>query len=252
MPSIKDMARLQFGNSFCQIEGKYVPVADMNLADGERVYFTHHVLLWKEPQVTIRTLPLAGVWKRFFAGLPLIMTEAVGPGHIAFSHDAPGEIIAVPLQKGQSIDTREHVFMVATSQVMYDWYNSDIWFKASEERVTITHYPIGMYIDRFSAPDAHGLLLIQGKGNIFMRTLAQGETVLVKPTALLFKDCTVNMHLHFETPAGRLNSSLTWGERFAWVRLYGPGRVAIESAFVPMEDRGLAIGDTSYATWNDW
>ena len=50
MPPIKDMARLQFGQSYCQIEGNYVPVADMNLAAGDWVYFTHHVLLWKDPQ----------------------------------------------------------------------------------------------------------------------------------------------------------------------------------------------------------
>src|SRR5690349_3494730 len=31
LPGRKDMAKLQFGDSFCQIEGKYVPVADVNL-----------------------------------------------------------------------------------------------------------------------------------------------------------------------------------------------------------------------------
>src|ERR1051325_5549192 len=72
LPARKDMAKLQFGNSFCQIEGAYVPVADMNLAAGDGVYFAHHVLLWKDPQVTIRTMSLAGAWKRLFAGLPLI------------------------------------------------------------------------------------------------------------------------------------------------------------------------------------
>src|SRR5579885_3808217 len=35
LPGRKDMAKLQFGNSFCQIEGMYVPVADMNLAAGD-------------------------------------------------------------------------------------------------------------------------------------------------------------------------------------------------------------------------
>src|SRR6478609_6333935 len=80
LPGIKDMARLQFGNSHCQIEGKYVPVADMNLAQGDSVYFTHHVLLWKDPQVTVRAMSMRGAWKRVMAGLPLIMTEAVGPG----------------------------------------------------------------------------------------------------------------------------------------------------------------------------
>ncbi len=101
LPGRKDMAKLQFGNSFCQIEGMYVPVADMNLSAEDSVYFTHHVLLWKDPQVNITTMSLAGAWKRMFAGMPLIMTQAQGPGHIAFSQDAPGELIALPLQPGQ-------------------------------------------------------------------------------------------------------------------------------------------------------
>ena len=70
MPGIKDMARIQFGNSHCQIEGKFVPVADMNLAAGDGVYFTHHVILRKDPEVTLRAMSLKGGWKRLFAGLP--------------------------------------------------------------------------------------------------------------------------------------------------------------------------------------
>jgi len=49
LPGRKDMAKLQFGNSFCQIEGLYVPVADVNLAASDSIYFTHHVLLYRPP-----------------------------------------------------------------------------------------------------------------------------------------------------------------------------------------------------------
>ena len=62
------MAKLQFGNSYCQIEGTYVPVADMNLAPEDHIYFAHHVLLWKEPQVAITTMSLKGAWKRLLSG----------------------------------------------------------------------------------------------------------------------------------------------------------------------------------------
>jgi uncharacterized protein (AIM24 family) len=252
LPGIKDMARLQFGQSRLQIEGKYVPVADMNLAAGDSVYFTHHVLLWKDPGVTIQQMSLKGAWNRVFAGLPLIMTQAFGPGHIAFSHDAPGEVVALPLQPGMAIDTREHVFMVATSQITYDWFNSNIWFTTRNGDETETNYPMGMYMDRFYAPQAPGIVLIQGKGNIFTRVLAQGETVLVKPTALLYKDYTMQMHLHFEQPGGTWQSWRTWGNRYIWVRLYGPGRVAIESAFAPLEDSGNNMVNSSQATWSNW
>src|SRR5436190_10028660 len=202
LPAIPDMARLQVGRSTCQIEGTYVPVADFNLAAEDGVYFTHHVLLWKDAQVVIAPMALAGGWRRLFAGLPLIMTDARGPGHVAFSRDAPGEMVPVPRHAGMSVDVREHIFMAATNQVRYDWFTTGIWFKTGSGNDTETHYPLGMYMDRFSAPGPPVLLLLHAAGNAFVRELAHGESLLVKPTALLFKDSTVSMYLHFEHPAG--------------------------------------------------
>ena len=91
LPPIKDVAALRVGASTCQIEGEYVPVVDFNLAAEDGVYFAHHVLLWRDLSVTIKTLPLKGAMRRMLAGLPVVMTEASGPGHIAFSCDVPGE-----------------------------------------------------------------------------------------------------------------------------------------------------------------
>ena len=101
-------------------------------------------------------MSLKGAWKRMLAGMPLIMTQAQGPGRIAFSRDAPGEMIALPLQPGQAVDVREHLFMVATGAVTYDWFNSNIWFTTQEGDETETHYPMGMLLDRFQAPAAPG------------------------------------------------------------------------------------------------
>jgi uncharacterized protein (AIM24 family) len=252
LPGIKDMSRLQFGNSFCQIEGIYVPVADMNLAPEDGVYFAHHVLLWMDPGVKITTMSLKGGWKRLFAGLPLVMTQAHGPGHIAFSRDAPGEIVAIPLQPGQAVDVREHIFMVATGQVSYDWFQTNIWFTTSSGNESETHYPLGMFMDRFFAQQTPGLLLLHAAGNVFVRQLAQGQTILVKPTALLFKDPTVQMQLHIEKPAGTWKSWRTWGNRYLWLRLWGPGRVAVQSAFEQFEDNGRNISRHCGATTRQW
>ena len=175
LPARKDMAKLQFGNSFCQIEGTYVPVADMNLAADDGVYFAHHVLLWKDPQVNITTMSLKGGWKRLFAGLPLIMTQAQGPGHIAFSLDNPGELIALPLQPGQVVDVREHLFLAATSNVHYDWFPTQHLAQTSSGDETETHYPIGMYMDQFCARKTPGLLLLHAGGNVFVRHAGAGR-----------------------------------------------------------------------------
>jgi uncharacterized protein (AIM24 family) len=257
LPGRKDMAKLQFGNSFCQIEGLYVPVADMNLAPGDSVYFSHHVLLWRDPQVEVSVMPLSGAWKRIFAGMPLIMTQAAGPGHIAFSQDAPGELVALPLQPGQSIDVKEHLFLTATSNVTYDWFSTNIWFKTqsgSDNNETETHYPVGMFMDRFYAPQSPGLLLLHAAGNVFVKDLGPYDAILVKPTALIFKDPSVQMQIHFEYPRAGITFGFwgAWTQRYLWLRLTGPGRVAISSVFHHIEGEARNITNFSYATEQRW
>ncbi len=199
-PGRKDMARLQFGASSCQIEGKYVPVADVSLAPEDGVFFAHHVLLWKDPEVAITMMSLKGAIKRALAGMPVFMTQAKGPGHIAFSRDAPGELLALPLQPGQAVDVREHILLFATHPVAYEGVRTNVWFSTKKGDETETHYPIGMYMDRFSTGKLPGLVLLHASGNVFVRRLQPGQSILIKPTALVFKDTSVAMQLHFEQP----------------------------------------------------
>jgi uncharacterized protein (AIM24 family) len=252
LPGRTDMAKIQFGNSFCQIEGAYVPVADMKLAPEDSVFFTHHVLLWKDPQVNVTTMSMKGGWKRLFAGLPLIMTQAQGPGHIAFSKDAPGEMISVPLQPGEAVDVHEHMFLVATGHVQYDWFNTGVWYQTQNGNDTETHYPIGMFMDRFTSPQVPGLLLLHAAGNVFVRDLADQEAILIKPKSLVFKDPTVQMQLHFEQPSVAWNAWGSWGNRYMWLLLSGPGRVAIQSVYPPVEGENSRITGLSRATQQQW
>jgi uncharacterized protein (AIM24 family) len=252
LPGRKDMAKLQFGNSFCQIEGSYVPVADMKLAAEDSIYFTHHVLLWKDPQVNVTAMSLKGGWKRIMSGMPLIMTQAQGPGHIAFSKDNPGEMVALPLQPGQAIDVREHLFLVATANVEYDWFQTNIWFTTKDGDETETQYPMGMFMDRFTSPRAPGLLLLHAGGTVFVRELGPGQAILVKPTALIFKDPTVQMHLHFEHPSVSFSAWGSWSNRYLWLRLVGPGRIAIQSVFEAVEGESRYMTSHSQATQQHW
>jgi uncharacterized protein (AIM24 family) len=250
-PAIPDMARIQFGRSTCQIEGAYVPVADMGLAPDDWVYFSHHVLLWTEPSVQMGTMPLAGGWNRMYAGMPVVMMRAAGPGHIALSHDDPGETVAVPLAAGQAVDVREHRFLVATGAVEYRWLDSGVWYGTQNGNDTEYHYPLGRFIDRFHAPTSPGLLLLHAPGNVFLRDLEQGQTICVQPSALLYKDPTVGMQLHLEYPGGAVG----WSRYMTcslWLRMWGPGRVAVHSVFERPEPVGGNITYNSPVTSKSW
>jgi uncharacterized protein (AIM24 family) len=248
-PPIRDMARIHFSRSTCQIVGKYVPVAEMNLHDEDWVYFSHHVLLHTDPQVKLNTFRMAGSWNRMLAGMPLIMMTAQGPGHIAFSADHPGETIAVPLQHNQAVDVVEHRFLLATGNVTYQWENAGIWFSTQNGDDQEYHYPLGRTMDRFWAQGGPGLLLLHAPGNTFLRDLRPGEQILIQPSGLIWKDPTVRMTLHFEYPHGQYwFSSARWQAKSTWLTLHGPGRVAIQSVFERPEMVGRIIRHSSATT----
>ena len=252
-PAIKDMARIRLGQSTCQVEGTYVPTADFNLGDGDdSIYFSHHTLLWAEPTVRMNAMSMAGGWSRVRAGLPLVMMEARGPGHLALSDDAPGEIVAIPLHPGQGMWVREHRFLAATGNVGYTWQQSGIWITTGSGDDQETHYPLGMYVDIFHAQNDPGLLLLHSPGNTFIRDLAPNQTICIQPSSLLYKDPHVGMALHIEYPNA---GGMLWGGRYSyrqvWLRLWGPGRVAVQSVFERPENSGQ-ITSHSQATRTVW
>ena len=252
-PPIRDMAKLQFGQSHCQIAGTTVPSAEFNLAADEMVYFSHHVLLWTDPETRLQNMSLRGGWKRMMAGLPLIMTEAHGPGHIALSDNHAGEVIGLPLQHGQSIWVREHRFLCATGNIRYDFQQTGVWYVTGTGDERETHYPMGQFGDVFTATDRPGLLLLHAPGNTFIRDLRPNESLLVQPTALLYRDVSVTVHLHLEYPHnfGFAFWRSNWSYRNIWIRLRGPGRVAVQSKFERPEDAEV-IQNSSYATRHHW
>src|SRR5580658_8948542 len=167
-PRLRDMTELRFSQSTCQVEGELVPVAEIALAPQDGVYFEHHVLLWKDESVPLSSLNTGGGLKRTIGGMPHIVTVANGPGRIAFSRDAPGELVVLPLHPGMELDVREHAFLVASHSVQYS-------FIRIKGLVNLLHGGNGMYVDRFVTAGYPGMLLLHGNGNVLERTLRPGE-----------------------------------------------------------------------------
>src|ERR1700683_1646555 len=57
-PRLKDMTEIHFSASTCQVEGEIVPVAEINLGQGDSIFFEHHVMLWKDVNVPPSVLQL--------------------------------------------------------------------------------------------------------------------------------------------------------------------------------------------------
>jgi uncharacterized protein (AIM24 family) len=216
-PRLKDMAEFNFANSSCQVEGEIVPVAELNLAAGDSVYFEHHVLLWKEETVPLSAMNTAS---RTFGGMPFVVTVAQGPGRVAVSRDAPGEMVVLPLHPQMEIDVREHAFLAASESISYS-------FVRIKGLANVLHGGSGMYMDRFVTMGGPGLLLLHGNGNVFERKLGPGEKIQLEAGAFLFKDSSVEMNVvQLPVKTGRFGKGMYLAE------MVGPGRVGIQSMYV--------------------
>jgi uncharacterized protein (AIM24 family) len=210
------------------IDGELVPVVDIMLGNQLPIYFEHHILLWKHPGVQIGFKSLRGMAKRFFSGMQIFLTEAQGPGNIAFSRDSVGQIVALRLQPGQMVEVREHQFLVATGNVEYG-------FTYMKSVANILFSRTGLFIDQFTAQGSEGMVLLHGYGNVFEKMLGPGETLDVEPGAWLWKDPGVRMDVTSvagsQRGGGFLGAigGLVAGASIVLNRFTGPGRVGIQS-----------------------
>jgi len=189
------------------------------------IYFEHHILLWKDPRVQIELKPMRGALKRMLAGMPIFMTSARGPGRIAFSRDGAGQVFALHLNPGESVDVREHQFLAATDTVEFT-------FNRVRGMANMLLGGTGFFIDTFTAASGDGILWLHGYGNVFEVELQHGEQIDIEPGGWIYKSPTVGMETVFQRLSTGLFAS---GGQIAWNRFTGPGRIALQSMYVHVE-----------------
>jgi uncharacterized protein (AIM24 family) len=189
---------------------------------GVSVYFEHHILLWKEPNVAIGIKALAGGFKRVMAGMPIFMTEARGPGHIAFSRDGAGHVFARHLKQGEALDVREHQFLAATDQIEYT-------FTRVKGLANMLFSGTGFFVDTFHCKRGEGVLWLHGYGNVFEVALGAGQQIDIEPGGWIYKDTTVHMETQFQRFSTGFFAS---AGQIVWNRFTGPGRVGIQSMYL--------------------
>ena len=200
------------------IEGEVVPVLHLELGRAP-VYFEHHVLLWKDPNVEISVKPLKGAFKRMISGMSVFVTQAHGPGNIGFSRDGAGHVFALHLQHGQAVDVREHQFLAATDSMDYT-------FNRVRGFMNVVGGGSGLFIDTFSCREQEGIVWLHGYGNVFEMTLAAGQQIDIEPGGWIYKDTSVRMETITQKLATGFLASA--GQMF-WNRFTGPGHVAMQS-----------------------
>lgn len=209
------------------IAGELVPVLQVELGTLP-VYFEHHILLWKDPAVQIGLKPLKGAVRRILSGMPVLITQAQGPGRIAFSRDGAGHVFAMHMKAGESIDVREHQFLAATDTVDYT-------FTRVKGAASILFGGTGFFIDVFTCARNEGVLWLHGYGNVFELRLGPGEQIDIEPGGWIYKDRSVQMQTILQKVSTGLFASA--GNLF-WNRFTGPGRIALQSMYLHMPTEG--------------
>jgi uncharacterized protein (AIM24 family) len=166
---------------------------------------------------------MKGVFKRMMAGMQIFITEAQGPGQIAFSRDAAGHVFAMHLKQGEELHIREHQFLAATG-------NIDYTFERVRGVANMLFGGTGFFIDKFHGAQGDGILWLHGYGNVFEKVLAPGESIDIEPGGWLYKDPSIRM----ETKIQRLSTGLLAGVHLVMNRFTGPGRLGLQSMYLHM------------------
>jgi uncharacterized protein (AIM24 family) len=204
-----------------RIDGDLVPVLHLQLDGSSRVYFEHHVVLWKNPALEITLHPVAKGFKRLVAGMPIFMTEASSQGELAFSRDTTGHVLSKHLQPGQVILVREHQLLAATGDVDYTFNRvkgvSNMMLGGS-----------GFFIDRFEAKSQEGIVWLHGYGNVFEKELDAGEAIDVEAGGWIYRDESVDMQ---QKIYGLKTGVFGGSGNLVFNRFTGPGKVGIQSGY---------------------
>lgn len=210
-----------YGGVTYHIDGELVPALTVDVTNAP-IFFEHHILLWKNPSVTISLKPMAGAVRRMIAGMQVFVTQAAGPGMIALSRDGAGHIVPIHMPQGSELEVREHQFLAATGAIDYS-------FTRVKGVANMLFGGTGFFIDKFHSHQGDGILWLHGYGNVFEKTLAAGESIDVEPGGWLYKTSSVRM----DTVVDRITSGM-FGASFNLVvnRFTGPGRIGIQSMYV--------------------
>jgi uncharacterized protein (AIM24 family)/ribosomal protein L40E len=187
-PRLRDLTELHFGSSTIQIDLGVVPVAEVLLDPADSVFFEHHAMLWKEHSVPMSVMSTPGGARRLLGDLPFVLSVAHGPGRLAFSRDAAGALVVLPIDPGLEIEVRGHALLLASGTLTYS-------FTKVPGLRTMFMAGTGMYFDQFTATSGPGVLVLHGYGDVFERILAPGESIQLEPGGFLYKQSSVTMEI---------------------------------------------------------
>ncbi len=217
--------------------GDTAPVVLVKLEGDEKIYLDNDLMLYKDPAVKVNRKITTSLTNRIITHAEGIQSERYfavfeGEGHVAISHDKPGECRAITLDQNSVVYVRWQSLLFAQDSVGYQ-PNMRNYSKFMTNFI--------LPLEEFRGP---GTIYVQAFGNAFQFNLNPGEVLDVPVNNLLLFDATVGISdILFLFPyqifaqgnaAARQNEVCVLKPNSpesmsVCARVYGPGRVLVHS-----------------------
>lgn len=205
-----------------EIHGTTLQTLDITLSQGEALFTESGGMAWMTGDIEMNTNTKGGLMKglaRTFAGESLFLTTYTcrGPGGlITFTPEAPGSIIPVELQAGESRICQKDAFMVAEDSV-----ELEVHFR---KRLGAGIFGgEGFVLQKLTGP---GMAWVEIAGEVRTYSLKPGQTMRVDPGHIAMYEPTVDYDISRVKGARNI---LFGGEGLFLATLQGPGKVWLQS-----------------------
>jgi uncharacterized protein (TIGR00266 family) len=205
-----------------KIHGTTMQTLDVTLSQGEAVYTESGGMAWMSGPIDMKTDTrgglLAGLGRKL-AGESLFMTTYTCTGKsamIAFTPEAPGKIVAFPLEAGQSLICQKDSFMCAENSVELEMH-----FR--KRLGTGLFGGEGFILQKITGP---GKAFLEVAGEVRAYDLKPNQTLKVDPGHIAFYEPSVDYDL---AAVRGVANALFSGEGLFLATLTGPGKVWLQS-----------------------
>ena len=209
-----------------RIQGTTMPVLDVQLDPNESVFSESGELSWMTSSIQMTTHTqmgggggLFGVLKRVAGGGSIFMTEYRAmqyPGEVSFATKVPGHIVPVQVAPGQEYLVHRHGFLCATPQVTIS-----VGFQQSLGAGIFGGS--GFLLQRVAG---YGMAWLELSGELIMKNLAPGETLLVHPGHVGAFQASVNFQI---TTVPGIKNMIFGGDGIFLGVLTGPGTIWLQT-----------------------
>jgi uncharacterized protein (TIGR00266 family) len=209
-----------------KIQGTTMPVLEVQLDPNESVFSESGELSWMTASIQMTTHTqmgggggLFGVLKRVAGGGSLFMTEYRAtqyPGEVAFATKVPGHIVPVQLGQGAEYMVHRHGFLCAT-----DGVTIGVGFQQSLGAGIFGGN--GFMLQRVGG---QGTAWLELSGELIMKNLAAGETLLVHPGHVGAFQASVGFQI---TTVPGIKNAIFGGDGIFLAVLTGPGQVWLQT-----------------------